>query len=66
MKNNNTSGLSSVTESPGVPRWPPRCPRCWLLFTLAELVRGLITVLTARFSLLGVLLKEKARPTWRW
>ena len=61
----NTSGLSSVTESPGVPRWPPRWPRCWLLFTLAELVRGLITVLTARFSLLGVLLNENARPTWR-
>ena len=25
---------------------------------------GLIIVLTALFSLLGVLLKEKARPTW--
>ena len=25
---------------------------------------GLIMVLTALFSLLGVLLKEKARPTW--
>ena len=31
---------------------------------LAPPVMGLSTVLTVRFSLLGVLLKEKARPTY--
>ena len=47
--------------SPGV----PRCPVTWDLLSLAELVSGLMTVLTALLSLLGVLLKEKARPTYK-
>ena len=59
-RNQLTSGLNSIPCSPGVPRWPGT----WGLLTLAELVSGLITVLTARFIiLLGVLLKENARPT---